>query len=256
MPGPEGQPFRLDGEVALVVGAGGLGSAIAGGLARAGAHVAVGDVDAARAERTAAGIRAAQGDASACRIDVTDSADVEGAVDQVVRTAGPIDVLVNAAGITQLGPAETYPQQAWDRILAVNLSGVFLVSRAVGRHMLERGSGAIVNLSSIAGSRGLTNTVAYCASKGGVEQVTRAMALEWATRGVRVNAVAPSWFATDMGALLETTPGLHEERIGRVPMGRVGAAEELVGAVLFLASSASSMVTGIVLPVDGGYLAQ
>lgn len=247
------EPHHLDGSVALVVGAGGLGTAIAAGLAGAGARVVVADVDEARAERAAA----AGGSAvSACRIDVTDRADVQRAVDGVVSTAGRVDVLVNAAGVTQLGPAESYPEQAWNRILAVNLTGVFLVSQAVGRHMLARGSGAIVNLSSIAGSVALTDTVAYCASKGGVEQVTRAMAIEWARRGVRVNAVAPSWFATDMGALLDSRPGLYDERIGRVPAGRVGDPAELVGAVLFLASPAASMVTGVVLPVDGGYLAQ
>jgi NAD(P)-dependent dehydrogenase (short-subunit alcohol dehydrogenase family) len=245
-----GKPYRLDG-VALVVGAGGLGSAIAAGLAEAGARVVVADLDQRRAERAA---QAAGGEA--CRIDVTDGADVQDAVDGVLHSTGRIDVLVNAAGITQLGPAETYPEDAWHRILAVNLTGVFLVSQAVGRHMLARGSGAIVNLSSIAGSVGLTDTIAYCASKGGVEQVTRAMAVEWARRGVRVNAVAPSWFATDMGALLDSRPGLHDERLGRVPAGRIGDPRELVGAVVFLASPAASMVTGAVLPVDGGYLAQ
>lgn len=248
--------FRLDGSTALVVGGGGgLGGAMARGLAGAGAAVAVADAAKDRAGRVADAIARAGGRALAVEVDVTSAASVERMIDGVERALGPVDVLVNSAGVTRRAPAADFAEEDWHRVIAVNLTGVFLACQAMGRRMLERGRGQIVNIASIAGEIGLAGTVAYAASKGGVVNLTRALAVEWAPRGVRVNAIAPSWFDTDMGGLIRAEPGYAERAMRRVPMGRMGQPEELVGAVIYLASAASTMVTGHVLAVDGGTLA-
>ncbi len=168
---------------------------------------------------------------------------------------GPVDVLVNSAGITRRRPAVEFAEDDWQRVIAVNLTGVFLACQAAGRRMLERRRGRIVKIASIAGEIGLAGTIAYAASKGGVVMLTRALAVEWAAQGVRVNAIAPSWFDTDMGGLMRREPDYAERAMRRVPMGRMGRPDELVGAVVYLASEASAMVTGHVLAVDGGTLA-
>jgi gluconate 5-dehydrogenase len=246
----------LAGRTVLVTGGGGgLGSVMAAGLAAAGAAVAVADLDAERASGVARAVEAAGGRAVAERLDVTDALAVERAVDRVSASLGPIDGLVNAAGITRRGPAADFPRADWDRILAVNLTGTFLCCQAAGRRMLARGRGAIVNVASIAGHIGLPGTIAYIAAKGGVVMLTRGLAVEWARHGVRVNALAPSWFATDMGNLIEREPEYRDRVLRRVPLGRMGRPEELVGATVFLLSDAASMVTGHVLAVDGGVLA-
>ena len=248
--------FRLDGQTALVVGgAGGLGAAMARGLAAAGAAVAVGDANAPQAKLVADGIAAAGGRALTVAVDVTDAASVERMAVEVEAALGPIDVLVNSAGITHRSPAAEFPEAAWHRVIAVNLTGVFLGCRVVGGRMLARRRGRIVNIASIAGQIGLTGTVAYAASKGGVVMLTRALAVEWAPHNVRVNAIAPSWFESNIGDLIHREPGYAERAMRRVPAGRMGTPDELIGAVLYLASDASTMVTGHVLAVDGGTLA-
>jgi NAD(P)-dependent dehydrogenase (short-subunit alcohol dehydrogenase family) len=236
-------------------GGGGLGSVMARGLAEAGAAVAVTDVDADRARTVARAVGAAGGRAVAERLDVTLPEDVEAVIGKVVGALGPIDGLVNAAGITRRGPAADFPRAEWDRVLAVNLTGTFLCCQAVGRRMVARGRGAIVNVASIAGHIGLPGTIAYIAAKGGVVMLTRGLAVEWALHGVRVNALAPSWFATDMGNLIDREPEYRDRVLRRVPLGRLGRPEELVGATVFLLSDAASMITGHVLAVDGGVLA-
>ncbi|HEU4440211.1 MAG TPA: glucose 1-dehydrogenase [Methylomirabilota bacterium] len=247
--------FRLDGQVAVVVGgAGGLGSAMARGLAEAGAAVAVADVGADAAQRVADEIAKAGGRALAMSVDVTDAASVEGMAVEVERRLGPIEALVNSAGITHRCPAADFPEAEWHRVIAVNLTGVFHGCQIVGRRMLARRRGRIVNIASIAGQIGLTGTVAYAASKGGVVMLTRALAVEWAPH-VRVNAIAPSWFESNIGDLIHREPSYAERAMRRVPVGRMGTPDELVGAVLYLASDASTMVTGHVLAVDGGTLA-
>jgi gluconate 5-dehydrogenase len=168
---------------------------------------------------------------------------------------GPIEVLINSAGITFRSPAAEFPEAEWHRIIAVNLTGVWSACQIVGRRMIGRRRGRIVNLASIAGQIGLQNTVAYAASKGGVVMLTRALAVEWASHQVRVNAIAPSWFGTNLGELIHREPEYAERSMRRVPFARMGKPEELVGAALYLASEASSMVTGHVLAVDGGTLA-
>ncbi len=248
--------FRLDGRVAVVVGgAGGLGSAMARGLAEAGAAVAVADADGDQARRVADAIGKTGARALALAVDVADRAAVERMADEAERTLGPVEVLVNSAGITHRCPAADFPEAEWHRVIAVNLTGVFHGCQVLGRRMLARRSGRIVNIASIAGHIGLTGTVAYAASKGGVVMLTRALAVEWAPLGVRVNAIAPSWFQSNIGDLIHREPGYAERVMRRVPVGRMGAPDELVGAVLYLASDASSMVTGHVLAVDGGTLA-
>ncbi len=248
--------FQLDGRVVVLTGAaGGLGSAMARGVAAAGATVAVADADVDRAAAVAAEIRAAGGKGLAVPVDVADPGSVGRMVEEVTRRLGPIDGLVNGAGITRRAPAAEFPLADWERILAVNLTGTFLCCQAVGQGMLARRQGKIINVASIAGRIGLPGTVAYSASKGGVVMLTRALAVEWAPHGVQVNAIAPSWFQTSMGSLLDLEPEYRDRAMRRVPAGRMGQPEELVGATVFLLSGASTMVTGHVLAVDGGTLA-
>ena len=245
--------FRLDDTVAVVVGgAGGLGRAMARGLAEAGARVVVADRDGAAAKAVADGLGRG---AVAVDVDVTSADAMERMTGHVEAAVGPIGVLVNSAGITVRGAAETFKTSDWDRILSVNLSGVFWGCQAVGRRMLERGAGSIVNIASIAGQIGLQGTIAYIASKGGVVALTRGLAVEWAARGVRVNAIAPSWFETNLGGLIHKEPEYAARAMRRVPVGRMGQPDELIGAVVYLASPASAMVTGHILNVDGGTLA-
>jgi NAD(P)-dependent dehydrogenase (short-subunit alcohol dehydrogenase family) len=248
--------FRLDGQTAVVVGgAGGLGAAMARGLAEAGAAVAVADANAGQAKAVAEAIAGARGRALAVAVDVADRPSVERMAAEVEDRLGPIDVLVNSAGITHRGPADLFPEAEWHRVLGVNLTGVFWGCQIVGRRMLARRRGSIINIASIAGQIGLAGTVAYAASKGGVVMLTRALAVEWAPAGVRVNAIAPSWFESQIGDLIHREPGYAERAMRRVPLGRMGKPDELIGAALYLASPASSMVTGHVLAVDGGTLA-
>ena len=251
-----GAGFDLGGRVVVVTGGGGgLGRAMARGVAAAGAAVAVADVRLDQAETVVDTIRAAAGRALAVAVEVTDPASVGRMVETVTAGLGPIDGLVTAAGITRRGPAAEFPLAEWERILAVNLTGTFLCCQVVGVGMIARGRGRIVAIASIAGQIGLPGTIAYIASKGGVVMLTRGLAVEWAPHGVQVNAIAPSWFVTDMGSLVDLEPAYRDRVIRRVPMGRMGRPDELVGATVFLLSDAASMVTGHVLAVDGGTLA-
>jgi NAD(P)-dependent dehydrogenase (short-subunit alcohol dehydrogenase family) len=250
--------FALHGQVALITGgAGGLGRPIAAGLAAAGATVAIADIAIDQAQQAAAAIAAQGGQALGLHLDVTDANSVQAAVDQLVTHWGRIDILVNCHGLTKRLPAVDFPEDEWDRIIAVNLKGLFLCCQRVGRVMIQQGQGSIINFTSIGGLVGLAGSVAYCASKGGVVQVTRTLAVEWAALGVRVNAIAPATFNTPMvQAVLATEPAYHERVVSKIPLGRIAEAGEIVGSVLYLASAASRMVTGTILPVDGGYTAQ
>ena len=252
---PETEPdvdltFRLDGKVALVTGAAsGIGSAIADVFADAGARVVVVDLDPEVSQRRAKQLgRGAVG--FGC--DVSDQASVQAAADRAVEAAGRVDVLVNSAGIVDLAPAEDLSVRAWERTLAVNLTGTFYMSQAVGRHMLAAGRGKVINLASQAASVGLLEHAAYCASKAGVLGLTRVLATEWAGRGVTANSISPTVVLTDLGR--KAWAGEKGEAAKReIPVGRFALPREVAGAALFLASGAADMVNGTDLVVDGGY---
>jgi NAD(P)-dependent dehydrogenase (short-subunit alcohol dehydrogenase family) len=258
-----GKLFDLTGRVALVTGAGvGFGEAICLGFAKYGADIAACDLDIENPQRTAEKVRKMGRRAIGLQANVAVPGDITAMVDATVRELGGIDILINCAGIPQHDPAELTPLETWDRVLDINLRGTFLCCQAAGRVMLKKGSGVIVNFSSIAGVVGVGRGAnAYCASKGGVNAMTKQLALEWADRGIRVNAIAPCQFMTpglkEVMAKPQFDPKkLMETWVSGIPLGRVGEPDEIVGPTLFLASDASSMVTGVVLPVDGGYLAR
>jgi NAD(P)-dependent dehydrogenase (short-subunit alcohol dehydrogenase family) len=250
--------FRLDGRVAVVTGASsGMGVAFAEALAAAGARVALAARRAERLEAVAAGIRAAGGEALPLACDVAREEDVERLVAATAERLGPAEILVNNAGFTTVVPAEDQRLEDWRAHLDVNLTGAFLCAQRFGRGMLEAGRGSIVNVASMLGvvASGQIKQAAYAASKGGMVNLTRELAAQWARRGVRVNALAPGWFPTEMtGDMFEDERSMRWMR-SRTPMGRGGALDELVGPLLFLASEASSFVTGQVLLVDGGWTA-
>lgn len=248
--------FSLEGKIALVTGGGsGLGEAIALGYTQAGATVVIADVNDEAANAVVESVSARQNPPSFIHADVTSRPSIDALVEEVLSRHGRIDVLVNCAGMSARHVAEDFPEDVWDRIINLNLKGTFMACQAVGRTMLERASGSIINISSIGASIAYPHTTAYLQSKGAVSQMTRSLALEWIDRGVRVNAIAPSLFDTPLVRRNDAQKSYTSEFImARTPIGRKGQPYEVVGPAIFLASDAAAMVVGHVLQVDGGYL--
>ncbi|MGO8750227.1 MAG: SDR family NAD(P)-dependent oxidoreductase [Thermoguttaceae bacterium] len=248
--------FSLEGKTAVVTGAArGLGRAAAVGLAAAGADVAAIDLEAARCEETVREIMALGRRAIAYGCDVADQKAVCGIVAEVHQDFDRIDILVNIAGITARIPTAEITPEIVRRLAEVNYYGTFWMCQEAGKIMLAQGRGSIVNMSALGGGllgMGRGNA-AYCATKGAIAALTRDLACEWGQHGIRVNAVAPCWFQTDMNATsIFANPRFMEQVATKLPMRRIGQPRELVGPIVFLAGEASSMITGLVLPVDGG----
>ena len=249
-------PFRLDGEVAIITGgARGIGRATAETFLRAGASVHLFDRDGDAVEATAAGL------GEKCLghlVDVTDEAAVDAAFKSIDALEGRISVLVNNAGIAICRPSTELSIADWQRVVDVNMTGSFICARAAGRVMTAQGRGAIVNVASIMGlsGGGLYPNISYQTTKGAIVNMTRALAVEWAPKGVRVNAVAPTWVETDFIAALKDNPEFLSAVERLTPARRLAMPQEVANAILFLASPAASMVIGHVLAVDGGFLAQ
>lgn len=252
--------FSLAGKSALVTGgASGLGLAVAEGFAQFGAAVSVVDIDLEAAREVADGIAAAGGRAIALRCDVADHDQVVGTVAATIEAFGQIDVLVSNAGIGDRAPAEEMTLEQWRRVVDINLSGAWYFDQAVGKHMIERGiGGSIINTSSITSLVGITTGNAnYAATKGALNALTRTLAIEWAPHGIRVNAIAPTHVKTALIARkMEEDPALADFFLSNIPLGRMGEPEDVVGAAIYLASAAGSLVSGHVLVVDGGHTAR
>jgi NAD(P)-dependent dehydrogenase (short-subunit alcohol dehydrogenase family) len=249
--------FKLTGRTALVTGGGrGIGLASVEALAEAGAKVVIAERDEAAAEEGRDILRAKGHDVDVVIMDVTDSARVTQVADELAARLGRIDILVNNAGIARSEtPAETVTDEHWLNVIDVNLNGTFWCCRAFGAHMLKARSGAIVNIGSMSGF--IVNKPQeqsyYNASKAAVHHLTKSLAAEWGARGVRVNAVAPTYINTPLNAFVKTNPAMYEAWIGGTPMARLGEVEEIASVVLFLASDAASLMTGSIVLADGGY---
>src|SRR5918912_2044287 len=248
--------LELDGRVAVVVGGtSGIGRAIAHGLAEAGADVVPTSRRMEQVEKAAGEIEERGRRSLRIASDVNDRASLQRVLDLSLETFGKVDILVNSAGRTLRAPTLDFTEDDWDAILETNLTGTLRACQVFGRHMLDRGSGRIINIASLSTFVALFEVAAYAASKAAVASLTKSLAVEWAARGVCVNAIAPGVFRTALNQkLLDETPR-GQEFLARTPMRRFGKVEELAGAAVFLASDAASFVTGEVLVVDGGFLA-
>ena len=245
--------FDLTGKKALVTGSSrGLGKAMAVALAQAGCDVALNARKAEALEETAAEIRRVGRKAVLAAGDVSDEGQVERFVQAAHRELGRIDVLVNNAGIWEGAYFFRIGKETWDKVLSVNLGGLFLTAKAVARIMLKQRSGKIINVSSVLGLRGSPQALAYCATKGAIIQMTRVMAIEMGSAGVQVNCIAPGLFATDMTKEYTEDPEAMKEYLSRIPSGRYGKPEDLAGLAVFLASRAADHITGQTIVIDGG----
>lgn len=248
--------FELQDQGAIVTGAGrGLGKAISLGLAEAGANLVVVSRTPEELEITATEVRQRGRQAFPLRVNVTRQEDVEQMVQRTLEEFGHIDILVNNAGIALPKPALELSLKEWEQVITTNLTGVFLCCQVVGREMVRRGYGKIINIASLLGLHGMPRAAAYAASKGGVIQLTKVLALEWVEYNVRVNAICPGYFDTPMNQHVLADPQKRAFVLERTPMRRLGQPKELVGTVVFLASAASDFLTGQVICVDGGWTA-
>ncbi|MGI6876075.1 SDR family NAD(P)-dependent oxidoreductase [Amycolatopsis sp. 3B14] len=243
----------LEGKVAIVTGAGrGLGRAMAEALAEAGAAVTVAARTESELDSFVDEVKSAGGAALACPTDVTDESSVERMVTATVDTFGRVDILVNNSGIVATSPLVDQSAQEWDRVIATNLRGTFLATRAVGRHLVAQGSGKVINIASNFALQGIARHAAYSASKAAILGFTRSMAVEWAPHGVQVNALAPGYFATALNADVHGDPDMLARVVRAIPARRMGSPDELKPWLLLLAGSASDFMTGEFIVIDGG----
>ena len=250
--------FRLDGKVAMITGGSkGLGLAMANALASVGADIAINSRNQVEVEAAAASVRDRHGcRALGARADVTQPDQVKGFVDQVMAELGSVDILITNAGVNVRLPTTELPLEEWQRVVDINLTGPFLCAQAVIPHMVEKGWGRVIHVSSIMGLVGLAARPPYTATKGGIVLLTKTQALELAQQGVTVNAICPGPFGTEMNRPLLDDPEKYQAFVSKIPMGRWGEMNELDGAVIFLASPSSSFMTGTTLTIDGGWTAQ
>ena len=247
--------FDLKGEVAIVTGGnGGIGLGIAKGLAEAGAGIVVAARNERKSDDAVSLLRGLGAEAVRVTTDVSDEASVAAAIDASVERFGRIDILVNNAGAVIRKPPQDYTVEEWDRVLGINLRGTFLCSRGAYPHLVRSGGGKIINIGSMASILGSDWASSYAASKGGVVQLTKSLAVAWAKDGIQANAILPGWIHTELTASIkDQRPERYEFVTSRIPRGRWGEPDELAGTAVFLASRASDYVTGVAIPVDGGY---
>lgn len=250
--------FKLDGKVALITGgAQGLGLVMAEALAGAGARIALTSRDRGKAAEAAQSITDATGvSAIGITADVTDTPQVNDMVQKVIDEFGRIDILINNAGINIRKPIEQFADEDWDAVQNTNLKAPFLCSRAVAKQMKQQRYGRVINLSSMLGSVALPERSAYCSSKGGLLQLTKVLALEWAPYNITVNALCPGPMATPLNTVVMNNPEVNKTFVDNIPLGRWGNPEEIRGAVIFMASDASSFMTGSSIVIDGGWTAR
>lgn len=247
--------FNLKGEAGIVTGASkGLGKGIALGLAQAGADLVIASRTQSLLEEVAQEIRRYGRQVLVVAADVSKKEDIDRLVEKSLDKFGKIDFLFNNAGITRRSPSEDYSEKDWDEVISVDLKGVFLLAQAVGRVMIKQGGGKIINTSSLVAVTGGKTIPAYAASKGGVAQLTKALANDWAKYNINVNAIGPGYFKTDHTKALWTDKVRYRELTERIPMGRWGNPDDLAGTAVFLASEASDYITGQTIWVDGGWL--
>lgn len=247
--------FKLDGKVALITGGnGGIGLGMAQGLAQAGARVVIAARNAQKSAEAVASLQSLGSDSFALEADVTDETSVAALFAQVAERCGRLDILVNNAGTTVRKPVDQLALAEWHQVMDTNLTSAFLCCRAAHPLFKQAGGGKVINIGSMMSIFGAPYAPAYGASKGGIVQLTRAMAASWAADQIQVNAILPGWIATDLTqAAREQVPGLNERVIARTAAGRWGQPADLAGTAVFLASAASDFVTGTAIPVDGGY---
>ncbi len=246
--------FRLDDKVAVITGGTkGIGQAVTLGLAQAGADVVV--VSRSPNPELEASVKALGRHFFHHRADLTDREQTKAVIPDVLSAAGDVHILINNAGIIPRAPAEAFTEKDWDATLEIDLTAAFILSQAAGRRMIQSGRGKIINIGSVLSFQGGINVAAYASAKHGVTGLTKTLANEWARHGINVNAIAPGYIGTELTAALQNDPVRSKSILGRIPAGRWGTPEDIAGAALFLASSASDYVNGAVLTVDGGWMA-
>ena len=248
--------FRIDGKVAVVIGgAGGIGEAIAHGLAQYGARVAVASRNLASLQKVAEEIQSETSmEAAAFQVDVTDDNSVTQLAEEVLAKFGTVDILVNSQGLNIKKPATEFPTAEWEQMFSVNVRGIMLTCREFGKTMVDNNKGKVINISSVRGARATLwgGNEAYCATKGAVDMITKALASEWAPNNINVNAIAPSWIATKLAEQTLQDPERLKRGLANVPLKRVGSPDDVVGLSVFLASPASDFITGQIIYLDGG----